>query len=361
MDWRKKLFLGITMFVLILILGLLCFSWKKNERIRFVKEMGNGINLGNSLDATNLREYKPDAGELEYETFWNNPRIDKEQLEAIYDAGFRTVRIPVTWEGHMDENFKISEVWMSRVAEVVDMALSEGLYVILDVHDGDWSNLQIDRKEEIHESLEKVWSQIAEKFKNYDEHLLFEGMNEPRLRDSEYEWNEGTAELREFVNDLNQTFTDTVRKSGGNNKERYLLVCPYCNGAWKDTVADLDVPDGNIIIAVHMYRPYNFCQNEEGTDEWDKSNLDDVSEAEESFALMNAAFIRKSVPVIFTEYGCIDKNNTKEREEWASFYMELSKKYEIPCIWWDNGSTYQLLDRETNEWVYPGIVDIISQ
>ena len=350
----------LLLFMLLLLCMLLYNSYRKKEGLRFVQKMGNGINLGNTLDATNLRDYKPEADDLDYETFWGNPKITREQLLTIREAGFRTVRIPVTFEDHLDKDFNISKRWMNRVTEVIDMALAEGLYVIIDLHGDEYMDLQVSNKETIKANFEKVWTQIAMQFRDYDNHLLFEGMNEPRLRESEYEWTEGTPELRAFVNELNQNFVDTVRNIGGNNQERYLLICPYCNGPWEKALEDLAVPRGNIIVAVHMYRPYNFCQNETGTVEWDRNVHEDTFESEEAFRLMGEKFIQNDIPVIFTEFGCVDKNNAEERKEWASFYMELSKKYQIPCIWWDNGSTYQLLDREKNEWIYPDIVSVIA-
>ncbi len=346
-------------FCVLICMGIIVCSRFANRKLDFVKQMSNGMNLGNALDSTNLRDYDPDASELDYETFWKNPKITREQLTAIHDAGFKTVRIPVTFEDHLDENFIISDIWMDRVEEVIKMALEEDLYVIMDLHGDTWLDLQVTQKEEIKKQFAIVWTQIATRFCEYDDHLLFEGMNEPRLRDSEYQWTEGTKELRDFVDELNQLFVDTVRSTGGNNLERYLLICPYCNGPWPDTVNELEIPKGNIIVAVHMYRPYNFCQNEEGTAEWDRESLDDTKEAKESFELMNKACIQHGIPVIFTEYGCIDKNNEEERIEWAKYYMELSKKYQIPCIWWDNGSTYQMLDRNEITWKYPDIVKVI--
>ncbi len=357
----KKIGIIISIIALIFIVLGILYIYEKNERLRFVEDMGNGINLGNSLDATNLRDYKPDAKALAYETFWGNPKITQEHFAAIYDAGFRTVRIPVTFEDHLEENFHIADVWMERVTEVVQMALAQELYVIMDLHGDTWLDLKLSDSENIKKQFEAVWSQIAVQFRDYDEHLLLEGMNEPRLRDSEYEWKEGTTQLRTFVNELNQLFVDTVRNTGGNNVTRYLLISPYCNGPWQETVEDLIVPEGNIIVAVHMYRPYHFCQNKKGTTQWDSTAYEDTFEARESFALMYEQFVAKKIPVIFTEYGAVDKDNLEERMEWAEFYMSLSHQYHIPCIWWDNGSTYRLLNREDYTWFYPQLVDIITE
>lgn len=144
--------------------------------------MGAGLNLGNTLDATGLWKHFPQADELEYETWWGNPRVDRESFSMIAEAGFGVVRIPVTWQDHMDREGKISERWMSRVQEVVDLALSEDLNVILNVHHEEWLDLCIECQEEIMQKFEIVWRQIAEQFQGYNERLLFESMNEPRLR-----------------------------------------------------------------------------------------------------------------------------------------------------------------------------------
>lgn len=336
-------------------------QWKSGERLRFAKQLGSGINLGNSLDATNLWDYDPEASELEYETCWGNPKITKEQFHAIKEAGFESVRIPVTWEDHMDAEGNISDVWMERVAEVVDMALEEELYVILDTHHEEWLNLVAEREGEICARYQKVWQQIAERFADYDEHLLFEGMNEPRLRDSEHEWDAGTPKMREMVNRLNTAFVDTVRKTGGKNESRYLIICPYATNTETEALEDLTVPEGNIIVAVHMYVPYSFCQDDAGTADWNADDPDSSEQIKRVFSELNRLFIKKKIPVVITEYGCEDKNNEDARVRWISYYKEQAGELGIPCIWWDNGSSYQVLDRQTGEWVYEELVEALTK
>ncbi|MDE7247305.1 MAG: glycoside hydrolase family 5 protein, partial [Lachnospiraceae bacterium] len=165
----------------VILLGLIGVGFMfaaRTRAVRFVKNMGQGLNLGNTLDATGLREYEPDADDLEYETSWGNPRIDAETFKAIKEAGFKTVRIPVTWEDHLDAEYRIAEPWLHRIQEVVDMAMGEDLYVILDLHHDAWLDLHLERESEIRDELLTVWGQIAERFQNYDEKLLFEAMNE---------------------------------------------------------------------------------------------------------------------------------------------------------------------------------------
>lgn len=346
--------------LILLLIGIAALKvWKEREGMRFVKNMGNGMNLGNTLDSANLWDYTPDAEELSYEEFWGNPQITEKQLQAIKEAGFGTVRIPVTWEDHIDEQGNISSVWMERVAEVVDMAFAQDLYVILDTHHETWLDLDISHEKEICARYGRVWTQIASRFSDYDERLLFEGMNEPRLRDSEHEWDEGTSELRTMVNNLNQTFIDSVRSTGNKNETRYLLICPYASNTEPEALADLVVSDDRIIVSVHMYIPYLFCQAEEGTSGWSAENPDDFLPVDETFASLKKHFTSKNIPVIITEFGCKDKNNLQERLAWTSYYCRQAQKHGISCIWWDNGSSYRLLDRESCEWVYPELVQTI--
>lgn len=347
-------------FVLLTIVGIVVgIRFKKQEHLRFTARLGTGINLGNALDATSLWETTPDAPELSYETYWGNPSIDDTQLAAIRKAGFSSVRIPVTWEDHVDENGVISQTWMERVAEVVDMARAEGLYVILDSHHEEWLNLDVAHEEEINARYKIVWEQIALRFADYDNHLLFEGMNEPRLRDSEHEWDAGTPELRAMVNRLNRTFVETVRETGGENRKRYLMISAYATGTETEAFEDLEVPDGNIIVSVHMYQPYSFCQDREGTAEWDAGNTDDTEKIEKAFAELHIRFIDRGIPVVLTEFGCVDKGNDCARAAWVSFYRERADS--IPCFWWDNGSSYQLLERESGKWLHPEILDALVQ
>ena len=345
--------------VLIISAAYAALIWKSREDLRFAAKLGKGINLGNAMDSTGLWEYKPDEDELSYENYWGNPDIDSTQMRAIREAGFNSVRIPITWEDHIDGNGIISERWMQRAVDVVDMALAEDLYVVIDTHHEEWLNLETEREDEICEMYRKVWTQIAERFADYDDRLIFEGMNEARLRDSEHEWDEGTPELRAMVNRLNETFVDTVRAAGGINGKRYLMISAYATNTETQALEDLKVPDGNIIVAVHMYKPYSFCQDEEGTDEWSVSVPKDTEQIESIFADLKRLFIDKKIPVAVTEFGCIDKENEAARAEWAGFYAKLASDNGIPCFWWDNGSTYQLLDRENGVWLHPDILDAI--
>lgn len=331
----------------------------QRQTMQFAARLGSGINIGNALDATGIRSYRPDASDLAYETSWGNPEITKELMEGIREAGFQTVRIPVTWEEHIDEHGKIREVWIQRVRCVVDLALSQGLYVILNTHHETWIDLTQEEQEQTKKRFACVWGQIAQAFREYGEELLFEGMNEPRLRGSEEEWTEGTMPLRSAVNDLNRIFADTVRASGGENKTRYLLVCPYGNNTGKEALEALEIPDERVMVSVHMYEPYWFCQDEEGEESWPEAQNEEKEQIEETFCSLHTMFVRRGIPVVLTEFGCVDKGNTKSRREWLIFYKTLADQNGIACIWWDNGSSYRLIDRKKGEQLYPTLIDVL--
>lgn len=165
----------------------------------FAEKLGCGINLGNSLDVANMLQYNPNMSLAKYEKSWGNPLIAKEQFAAIHNAGFQTVRIPVSWDEHMTADGTIQNDFLNRVQEVVDMALASGLYVIIDTHHEDWLNLDLGRQAEITARFANVWKQIAVRFQTYDERLVFEGLNEPRLKNSPYEWTGGTAGVCEYA------------------------------------------------------------------------------------------------------------------------------------------------------------------
>lgn len=357
---KKRVIVGAVS--LAFLCGILALGWilvGQMRAVRFVERMGAGINLGNTLDSTGLREYRPEADDLEYETYWGNPRADAETFRAMKAAGFGTVRIPVTWEDHLDETYHISDVWMNRVQEVVDMALEADLYVILDLHHEEWLDLKTEQEDEIRAEFITVWKQIAEQFREYDEKLLFEAMNEPRLRDSEYEWHSGTEEMRAMVNALNADFVETVRATGGENRKRYLLVCPYASNNETEAMEGLVVPDDDrLIVSIHMYTPYSFCQKEDGDDTWDtEENRERVAEA---FRSMNDLFVSRRIPVILTEFGCVDKDNTEARVAWTKYYVQQAGRYGISYIWWDCGE-YGLLDRDNKTWKFPEIVEVLTQ
>lgn len=358
-EIRKVLIILLTLFSLAV--SLIWLRVQRTERMRFVKNMGVGINIGNSLDVKGLKKRKLNASTQEYETYWNNPPITAKLFHSIREAGFGTVRIPVSWGEHLDANGQIDPAWMARVVEVVDMAMEEGLYVILDLHHEAWLVPTEEAEEQVTETFCSLWTQIADTFKNYGDSLLFESMNEPRLAESSFEWNGGTEEMREVVNRLNQAFVDIVRASGEENKHRYLILPGYGHNKDQDALNAIRIPkDRRLIAAVHAYLPYSFTQQESGTDKWSEQKESDSSPIEDLMSFLNHTFIEKNIPVIITEFGCMNKNNPTDRQAWAKYYTWQAKKNNISLIWWDQGSTMKLFDRETGECVEPELVEILT-
>lgn len=328
-----------------------------------VAELKLGWSLGNTLDSTSSTLLKASKATA-WETAWGNPVTTEELIQAVIDEGFNLIRIPVSWNDHIlpGEGYQITESWMDRVQEVVDYAYNHGAYVILNAHHESWYYPYYDNQEKASEMLEAVWGQIAERFKDYDEHLIFEGMNEPRKIGTPVEWNGGDEEGWEVVDCYNQVFIDTIRSAGGNNPYRILMIPSYAANCWEG-MKHLKVPeDDKLIVSVHAYEPYNFALNINGSGLWkqDTFNIDAIMKS------LDELFISKGIPVIIGEFGAMYKDaegNEEERAAWAEYYVRAAAKLGIPCAWWDNGAftgsgeLFGLIDRRTLEWKYPLVLE----
>lgn len=330
-----------------------------------VSQMKLGISIGNSLDSTNSGIIRIDQP-WKWETAWGNPKITKELVDALVDAGFNTIRIPVSWTDHLapEPDYLIVESWMDRVQEVVDYAYDRGVYVILNLHHEDWNYPYYDNQEKACEIMEAVWIQIAERFKDYDERLIFEGQNEPRKVGTSLEWNGGDQEGWDVVNATNKAFIKTIRNSGGSNPYRILMIPDY---AANSTIAleHLEVPedDERIVVSVHAYTPYNFALNANGTAEWNN----DTQDIDTLMSKLKTLFTDKGIPVIIGEFGAVNKDNAEERAQWLKYYMSAAKEIGVPCFWWDNGSfksngeNLGFIDRLTNEIICPELLEAMKE
>lgn len=327
-----------------------------------IKEFSIGWNLGNTLDATG-------GGALpNTEMSWGNPYTKKEVFDKVKEAGFNIVRIPVSWGDHLgpEPDYIIHKVWLDRVNEVVDYAIDNGLYVILNMHHEEWHFPSYENFEKANTILTSVWAQIAERFKDYDEHLIFEGMNEPRMKGTPYEWTGGNAEARDVINKLNRSFVETIRAAGGNNPCRHLMIPPYAASSDPKTWKDFIIPeDDKIIVSIHAYTPYNFALNKKGTSKWSSENVNDTAEIDKLMDNIYNSFISKGYAVIIGEFGAMDKDNLQDRVNWAGYYVKKASEKGIPCLWWDNGAfagdgeLFGLLDRRNFTWKYPEIVEAL--
>ncbi|MDE6666098.1 MAG: cellulase family glycosylhydrolase [Ruminococcus sp.] len=324
------------------------------------QDMKIGWNYGNSLDATTGTGH---AG-LETETAWGNPACTKETIKAVKDKGFNTVRLPTTWYQHMSEDGTIDAEWFARVRQIIDWCYEEDMYIILNVHHEEWINRpDFDTAyDEISAKLKNTWQQIATEFKDYDQHLIFEGMNEPRAAGQEYEWwlapSAPKEKLFEVINKLNKDFVDTVRSIESPYQNTRLLSCPpYCaSGSDINMMAALELPDDPYVAAsVHAYSPYNFCMGD-----GDHSTFSETYATELEGILKNIrkTFIDNNIPVILGEFSASNYNNTEARCEWATTYVSLAKSYGFPCVLWDNDArgnsdqseAHDYLNRDTNTW-----------
>lgn len=324
-----------------------------------------GWNLGNTFDAIG-------AGDtLNSETSWGNPKTTKEMIDAISKQGINTIRIPVTWAEHVGPapDYAINEAWLDRVEEVVDYCLEDGMYVILDTHHEPdyWLLLDEDKLEDTKAELAAIWTQVAERFKDRDEHLLFEGMNEPRTKGSANEWSGGTGPERVAVNELNGVFIDAVRAVGGNNADRCLIICTYGNNVSTASLQNLKIyDDPNIAVAVHMYTPYFFTYDPDDGSvlEWDGSLRSDITG---TARLLDSFLVKKGMPVIVTEFGAVNKENTEQVVKWLGDFMGALNEYGIKCIWWDNGNytsageKFAIFDRRNLTWFSQEIADALVE
>ena len=323
--------------------------------VELVAQMKIGWNLGNTLDASG-------GMGIMSEMAWGNPKTKQEMIDAVLEQGFNVIRIPVTWDGHFGEapEYKIHDIWLQRVKEVVDYAYNKGAYVILNTHHEEWYFPSEENKETNAEQITALWTQIAEYFKEYDEHLIFEGLNEPRKRGTSVEWT-GDGEAREVINYWEQVFVETVRATGGNNTLRHLMITGYAASSSRTNLAAMKLPeDDKLIVSVHAYTPYNFALNKNGTATWDVTK--DARDIDTLMKDLNELFISKGIPVIIGEFGAMNKENEAERVEWVTYYLTKAEEIGVPCVWWDNnaftgsGENFGIFDRRELIFPYPDLL-----
>lgn len=364
--------------------GIPIFDFEKktipdNKALSFVKDMKIGWNLGNTFDAIDCKWL---TDELDYESGWCGIKTSEEMIRTVKEAGFNAVRIPVSWHNHVSgDDYIISEAWLGRVQQVVDYAIGNGMYVIINIHH-DMSNKYVYTSSE-HEKqsssyVKHIWSQVAKRFADYDEHLIFESLNEPRMVGSKYEWwldanDKSCKDAVASLNAINQVFVDTVRASGGNNKERYLLTPGY--GASYGGALDpgfklpTDKVNDKLIVSVHAYTPYNFAlQDPGGTNRFDPKKAESVREIDYFMDELYNKFVSAGIPVLIGEFGARNKkDNLKDRIDYSAYYTAAAKARGITCFWWDNnaftgdGELFGLFDRASLTWPYPEIVEALMK
>lgn len=364
-------------------------SFEDLNQSQIVEAMGPGWNLGNQLESV--------TDNVPEETNWGNPVITEKLIQSVKAAGFKSIRIPVSYFAKIDDDkdYTIDSKWLDRVQEVVDYCIKNDLYAVINIHgdgyntiDGSWLLCNGKNQTEIKKKYKKVWKQIAERFKNYDEHLLFESMNE----EFDGSYSEPNKEYYQNINDYNQIFVDTVRKTGDNNTKRWLII-PGWNTNIDYTAGDygfklptdqyrdksIDKEEQRIMISVHYYSPWDFCGGEncvitqwgnEADDPSKTSTTCDETYMKNQLNLMKTTFADKGYPVFIGEYGSIDKTSYDSENEYYRAYFarklcQLSLKNGCIPMYWDNGYNgvhgFGLFDRTTCEITQPVIIDAIME
>ncbi|OQB02523.1 MAG: Endoglucanase A precursor [Spirochaetes bacterium ADurb.Bin215] len=343
--------------------------------LEFVENLGAGWNLGNTLDA-----YVAGQTGLNTETSWGQPVTTQDMMAGLKASGLTTVRIPITWHNHVDSAFTVDEAWMDRVIEVVNYALDEDLYVIINIHHDNEKDVYF--PDELHaarsmEFVTRIWKQVALMFRNYDERLIFEILNEPRLTGyaNEWNWSDSDSELRtaaEIIGELEQSALDAIRDTGSNNENRYVMITPYVASPWAAKSGYFVIPDDSatdkLILSVHAYTPYVFAMQSPGVSTFTTAHQGEI----DSFmGQLNTKFVQGlGMPFIIGEYGATNKNNLDDRDEWFSYYCTKAASYGMTTILWDNGNhevpsggsfneLYGFYNREEQTWYFPEILAAI--
>ena len=350
---------------LILMLGLLSLSFQKTA-IETVNDMGLGWNLGNTFDCFGTwKNIKVPDDQI---TMWGNVVPTGEMVTTIKKYGFKTVRFPVTWMSFMDESGKVSDEWMSRVKEVVDWIIKAGLYCILNVHHDGVSGNWLSQGAHVKARYVTLWTQIATTFKDYDDHLILESMNEVEYKTgNDFDFNS--------LYTLTQAFVDTVRGLGGKNADRLLLISGMNTNLESTCSAGYKMPTdkaNKLAISIHYYLPPQFTVEADDkpwtwTDDqgvvheitplqkWGSES--DYQEMVTNFETMKKAFVDKGIPVILGEVGVL----TEQKKEKASIREFLYAEYTMTAAYdgfmsvlWDTSKNtagdMNFYNRETDKW-----------
>ncbi|MBN2743498.1 MAG: cellulase family glycosylhydrolase [Marinilabiliaceae bacterium] len=345
---------------------------------------GLGWNMGNQLDAHSNGKAN--------ETIWGNQATTQQAFNKIKAAGIQSVRIPVTWLGHIGAGpeYKITDTWLNRVAEVVGYAENAGLKAIINIHhDGADSHYWLNIKNaainetantQVKAQIHAMWTQIANKFKDKGNFLVFESLNE--IHDGGWGWGTNRTDGGKqyaVLNDWNQVFVDAVRATGGNNVDRYLGLPGYVTNPQLTIdhfVLPADIVANRLMVAVHYYDPYEYTLNDKYS-EWGhtaasdkKESYGDEGDMKTMFGKLKTKFVDKGIPMYIGEFGCVHRS-TARAESFRKYYLEYickaAKTYGLAPFYWDNGSTNAgressgLINHATGEYINNGkeMIDVM--
>ena len=301
--------------------------------------MSPGINIGNTLENT-----------TSWETGWGNPPITKEFVQSLARLGFKTVRLPVAWDTYADDG-RILPDKMGRVGEVVDWITGAGMFCVLNIHwDGGWIDSGAKEKfpdthatfsRDAEKKFRSYWEQISTHFSGKSEKLIFEALNEETNFANEGSMQKAYATLTR----VNQLFIDTVRKTGGNNSKRLLIVAGYSTDIAKTSNNAYELPKdtvpGRLFLSVHYYTPWQFCGLTEDAD-WGKmmptwGNPSDVAQLNELFDRMKGFCTKNDIPAFIGEFNASDKKESASRARWMSAVANAALSRRMVPVLWDTG------------------------
>lgn len=327
--------------------------------------MGNGINLGNTLEACDNNVGIKTNTPLSYETYWGQPKTTQAMIDGMKAAGFDTIRIPVAWmtnATHLYEgDYTIDAGYMDRVEEVVRYARKAGMYVIINDHwDGGWYGMFGSESAETRalamEAYKGMWQQIAERFRDYSDYLIFESANEElggRFDENSPLYCSDSVvtyltddERYALTNEINQTFVDVVRATGGNNAARFLLIAGYSTDI-NQTCDDRfqmpkDTADSKLMVSVHYYDPWSYCGASSAVSATKWGKVSDYEYMDQQLAKMTK-FTEAGYGVVIGEYGalpCSDglKDNTLA---YHTAFLDACTKYNLTNCLWDCSGLYK--------------------
>lgn len=371
-----------------------------NTSVEMAANMAIGWNLGNTLDATgdwtdNSGVFHSDLKGLETETGWGMPKTTEAMITAVKAAGFKTIRVPVSWHNHITDktNYTIDSAWMARVKTVVDWAYNMGMCVIINIHHDNLKESQLagncgfalsydtTLQNQSKAYIEKVWTQIATTFASYDNKLVFEVLNEPRDVSGEIAGNEwwcNDKSIMDIITSYEQVGINAIRSVFGN-EDRFVMVPGYAASGSDSSMLALytlptDSASDKLLLSTHAYSPYYFAMYDKDHPDTVFDNSDKIS-LNSIFDYLRTNYINKGVGVVMGEASATDKENLNERIKWATYYFTKAREAGVPVVLWDNmvteanedknniniGERHGYYNRNANTWYFPTIIEVMMK
>lgn len=345
--------------------------------LELTQVMGHGWNLGNTLESCGdwIAQWG-DGTTASYETAWGNPVTTKAMINGLKQSGISSVRVPVAWSNMMTdtENYTISQDYFNRVDEVLNYILDNDMYAIVNIHyDNGWWTMFGTDYDEAMKKYKSMWEQLSEHYKDYSSKLIFESANEElgsRFKENNSSLSDN--ECYKLTNEINQTFVDIVRKSGGNNDNRFLLIAGYDTDIDKTCddryIMPTDTTDNHLLVSVHYYSPVTYCIANTEDNSW---GYMDSWGSESDYAYMKnqlgkmQKFTEQGYGVIIGEYGVATKKIGEDSyikkdgtDKFMQSVLDISAEYNLCPILWDAGDWF---DRSSNVFKYDDINNVFNK